>query len=61
MEKKIEPTQSVIEELENSKNEVLRRIADKLKTQLDDDCVSAGHSSHSSGMSSRTHSSTTTH
>lgn len=61
MEKKNAPNQNVIDELENSKNEVLRRIADKLKAQLDSDCVIAGHSSHSSGSSSRTHNSTTSH
>ena len=53
--------QNVINELEESKNEVLQRIAEKLKKQMDSGCVTAGHSSHTSGYSNRTHSSTTTH
>lgn len=52
---------NVVAELEQSKNEVLQRIAKKLKAQMEGTCVSAGHSSHSSGSSGRTHSSTTTH
>lgn len=53
--------ENVVRELEQSKNEVLKRIAEKLKSQMNSDCVTAGHSSHSSGSSSRTHRSTTTH
>lgn len=53
--------QNVIDELEKSKNEVLQRVAEKLKNQMNSDCVTAGHSSHSSGSSGRTHTSTTTH
>jgi hypothetical protein len=50
----------VVNELEQSKNEVLQRIAEKLKDQMDSACVGAGHSSHASGAG-RTHNSTTTH
>ncbi|MCL2156346.1 MAG: hypothetical protein FWH53_11840 [Leptospirales bacterium] len=57
--KTIDP--DVVAELEQSKNEVLQRIAEKLKTQMQVDCVTAGHSSHSSGNSGRTHTSSTTH
>lgn len=51
-----------IKELENSKNEILRRVAEKLKSQAQDglDGLCAGHSSHSSG-GGKTHSSTTSH
>ena len=61
MSEKTPLTQSVVDELENSKNEVLQRIAEKLKNQMQSDCVSAGHNSHSSGPGGRTHTSTTTH
>ena len=61
MESKQSPNQSVIDELENSKNEVLKRVAEKLKTQLESDSVCSGHSSHTSGPGGRTHNSTTTH
>ena len=58
--KSIDP--AVVAELEQSKNEVLQRIAEKLKNQMDSTCVGAGHSSHSSGSSNgRTHSSSTSH
>lgn len=53
--------QNVVDELEKSKNEVLQRIAAKLKNQINSNSVCAGHNSHSSGMSGRTHSSSTTH
>ena len=52
--KSIDP--AVVAELEQSKNEVLQRIAEKLKTQMDSDCIGPlglmgkGHSSHSSGV-----------
>ena len=49
-----------IKELEKSKNDILRRVAEKLKGQVEDG-LCAGHSSHSSGSAGRTHSSTTTH
>ena len=61
MKEKTPLNPSVIDELEQSKNEVLQRIAEKLKNQMNTDGVTAGHSSHSSGNSGRTHSSTTTH
>jgi hypothetical protein len=48
-----------IKELEQSKNDILRRVAEKLKGQVEEG-LCAGHSSHSSGNSGRTHSSTTT-
>jgi len=51
---------AVVEELEQSKNEVLQRIAEKLKKQMEVDCLAAAHTSHSAG-GGRTHSSTTTH
>lgn len=60
MKEKTPLNPSVIDELEQSKNEVLQRIAEKLKNQMNSDCVTAGHSSHSAG-SGRTHQSTTTH
>jgi len=57
--KNIDP--AVVAELEQSKNDVLQRIAEKLKNQMDSTCVGAGHSSHSSGNSGRTHTSSTSH
>jgi hypothetical protein len=48
-----------IKDLEQSKNDILRRVAEKLRGQVEEG-LCAGHSSHSSGASSRTHSSTTT-
>ncbi len=52
----------VVAELERSKNEVLKRVAEKLKKQMDVSCVTAkGHTSHSSGNGGRTHASNTTH
>jgi hypothetical protein len=58
--KSIDP--AVVAELEQSKNEVLQRIAAKLKDQMDTTCVSAGHSSTTSGhRSSGTHSSHSSH
>jgi len=58
--------QNVVAELEQSKNEVLQRIAEKLKSQMNSDCVStvhtAVHNSHSSGTRGpRGHRSTNTH
>lgn len=50
-----------LEILEKSKNEVLERVAAKLRKQVQEPECGAGHSSHSSGNSGRTHSSTTTH
>ncbi|MDR1038195.1 MAG: hypothetical protein LBT40_17000 [Deltaproteobacteria bacterium] len=49
---------AVVSELEQSKNDVLKRVADKLKNQMESSHVGAGHSSHSSGTG-RGHSSTT--
>lgn len=49
-----------LKELEASKNDVLKRVAERLRNQMSGNTC-AGHSSHSSGNSSRTHSSTTTH
>ena len=49
-----------LETLEKSKNEILERVAAKLRQQVEAPQCGAGHSSHSSGASSRTHSSTTT-
>jgi hypothetical protein len=57
--KDIDP--AVVAELEQSKNEVLKRVAEKLKDQMATCAVGAGHSSHSSGASARTHNSTTSH
>jgi hypothetical protein len=51
---KVDP--EAIKELEKSKNEILRRVAEKLKSQVEDG-LCAGHSSHSSGSAGRTHSS----
>ena len=60
MKKKID--QEVLSELEDSKNEVLKRVSEKLKSQLQDGVVVCGrHSSHSSGSTGRTHTSTTSH
>jgi hypothetical protein len=60
MEKKID--QEALKELETSKNEVLKRVAEKLKTQLQEgEVVCGAHSSHSSGNSNRTHTSSTSH
>lgn len=49
-----------LETLEKSKNEILERVAAKLRQQVESPQCGAGHSSHSSGNSSRTHNSTTT-
>ena len=49
-EKTIDP--AVVAELEKSKNDVLQRIAEKLKDQMDTTCVSAGHTSHMSNHAS---------
>ena len=60
MEKKID--QEALKELEASKNEVLKRVAEKLKEQLQEGEIVCGyHSSHSSGSAGRTHTSTTSH
>lgn len=60
MKKKID--QDALRELEESKNEVLKRVSEKLKSQLQEGVVVCGsHMSHSSGNSGRTHSSSTTH
>jgi len=58
MEKKIDEV--ALKELEASKNEVLKRVSEKLKSQLDGQVVCGGHSSHTSG-SGRGHNSTTSH
>jgi len=64
-EKSIDP--AVVAELEESKNEVLQRVAEKLKKQLEVSCVEAmaSHNSHTAGLSKdrrpSTHSSTTSH
>ena len=50
-----------LEALEKSKNEVLERVAAKLRKQVQAPECGAGHSAHSSGNSGRTHTSTTTH
>jgi len=58
MTKKID--QNVLAELEESKNEVLKRVSEKLKSQLQEGVVVCGsHSSHSSSPAGRTHSSST--
>ena len=49
-----------LETLEKSKNEILERVAAKLRQQVEAPQCGAGHSSHSSGCTARTHSSTTT-
>lgn len=49
-----------LKELEQSKNEVLRRVAEKLKNQTGTE-MCAGHSSHSSGSAGRTHQSSSSH
>lgn len=49
-----------LKELEASKNDVLKRVAEKLRSQVSGN-VCAGHSSHSSGAAGRTHTSSTTH
>jgi hypothetical protein len=56
MSEKKEIQTETIDQLEESKKAVLKRIADNLKSQKNHGTVSAGHSSHSSG-SGRTHSS----
>ena len=61
MSEKAKIDQNVVDELERSKNEVLQRIAEKLKNQMNTDCVTASHNSHSSGTAGRTHQSFTTH
>jgi hypothetical protein len=53
---KLDP--EAIKELEKSKNDILQRVAEKLKSQVEDG-LCAGHSSHSSGSAGKTHSSTT--
>jgi len=58
--KSIDP--AVVAELEQSKNEVLKRIAEKLKDQMDTTCVSAGHNAHnSSHTASSGHTAHTSH
>jgi hypothetical protein len=57
MEKKVDL--DALKELEQSKNDVLRRVAEKLKNQVGTE-MCAGHFSHSSGAG-RTHSSSTSH
>lgn len=58
MKKQID--EEALRELEASKNEVLKRVSEKLKRQIQEGVVvTGGHSSHSSG-SGRTHNSTTT-
>jgi len=54
---------AVVAELERSKNEVLQRIAAKLKGQMDTTyCVNAGHNSSTSGhRASGSHSSHSSH
>jgi hypothetical protein len=44
--------QEVIEKLEASKKEALKRIAENLAKQVDGQAVGAWHSSHSSGSGS---------
>lgn len=39
----------IVEKLEASKKEALKRIAENLAKQLDQEAVAASHSSHSSG------------
>lgn len=50
-----------LETLEKSKNEILERVAAKLRQQVQDPQCGAAHSSHSSGNAGRTHNSTTSH
>ena len=58
--KNIDP--AVVAELEQSKNEVLQRIAAKLKDQMDTTyCVNAGHNSTTTGHRSGAHSSHSSH
>ena len=45
-----------IQKLEDSKNEALKRIAERLREQASNDYAEASHSSHSAGAG-RTHSS----
>ena len=47
-----------IRELEQSKNDILRRVAEKLRGQVEEG-LCASHSSHSSGSAGKTHSSST--
>jgi hypothetical protein len=56
MSDKKEIQTETIDQLEESKKAVLKRIADNLKSQKNQGTVSAGHSSHSSG-NGRTHAS----
>lgn len=54
-------SEKTIEKLENSKKEILNKIAARLKDQKNDvSGMEAGHSSHSSG-NGRTHSSYVSH
>ncbi len=41
--------QEIIEKLEASKKEALKRIAENMAKQADQEAINAGHSSHSSG------------
>ncbi len=50
-----------LETLEKSKNEILERVAAKLRKQVQTPECGAGHQSHSAGNSGRTHTSTTSH
>ena len=61
MNEKPEIDVEALEKLGKSKNEVLERVAAKLRQQVQDPQCGAGHTSHSAGASSRTHQSTTTH
>ncbi|CAB4815423.1 unannotated protein [freshwater metagenome] len=49
-----------LEKLEASKKAVLKRVAERLKNQIETDNVSASHCSHSSGNNGRTHMSVVT-
>jgi hypothetical protein len=57
MSDKKEIQTETIDQLEESKKAVLKRIAENLKNQKVDGNVTASHSSHSSGPNGRTHSS----
>lgn len=59
MSEKPEIDVEALEKLEKSKNEILERVAAKLRKQVQDPQYGAYHNSHSAG-SGRTHSSTTT-
>ncbi len=54
---------AVVEKLEISKRAVLRRVAESLKSQINEGnegSVSASHTSHASSNTGRTHASTVT-